>query len=165
MATVLASGFAPDLNGETLAGFTQLDFHVDERGFLVCSPDPGKDFVVGIYYGETEQKIALPAIVVSCPSATEDMDARGNYSCEVDVAVQFPADSTDQNPWTVPALQYVGDGVRNILGHYTLPDLLTAAVDDFGVMGVEDRQTVREVEGRTRTQRHSMRLYCCGRTI
>ena len=165
MAQVIRDGFSSDLSGTTLAGATSMAFAVNHDGDITCTPEPGKEFVVGVYQGESEETVKLPAIVISAHSANEDMDARGNYSIELDVAVTFNADSSEQNPWTVDAMRYIGDGVRNIIGNYTLPNLLTAATDDFGCMGVESKRTSREVDGRTRTQRHSMTIYCCGTTI
>ena len=165
MAKVIRDGFSADLSGTTLAGSTSIAFSVNHDGDIVCSPEPGKEFVVGVHEGESEETVKLPAIVISAQSANEDMDARGNYSIELDVAVTFNADSSEQNPWSVDAMRYIGDGVRNIIGNWTLPDLLTSATDDFGCIGIEGKRTSREVEGRTRTQRHSMTIYCCGTTI
>ena len=165
MATVLREGFARNSVGVVLAGDTDIAFTVDADENLRCIPDPGCEFTVGIYVGETEEEIALPAIVVICQSAREDMDARGNYSCDIEVQVQFNADSSEQNPKVTDALKFIGDGVRSILGHSTLPSLMSDGADDFGCMGVEAKSTSREVDGRTRIQKHVVTVYVCGSTI
>ena len=72
-------------------------------------------FDLNFYTGLSQQEQVLPAVTIACTQAQADEAAPAVHSCEMQIALKFPADDSTANPDVPAALHGVGVWLENEL--------------------------------------------------
>jgi hypothetical protein len=65
-------------------------------------------FVLNFYTGLSQEEQKLPAVTIACTQAQADEAAPAVHSCEMQIALKFPADDSTANPDVPAALHGLG---------------------------------------------------------
>lgn len=149
-------------NGDLLANSFALATHasridVTPTGLLVYTDD-APSFTLSIYSGESEERVALPAIVVVCDSATRMEEAPNVQTCNVEVSLEVSADSKegfDSVAWLDQASRWLHGALSGKTG---FARDMEACEPGLVVSYISNAECGRSVDGRRRIHRWSFQI-------
>lgn len=120
---------------------------------LMCQSDDSATFTVNFYSGESEDRISLPAIIVTAQSSQPVEGASNLHTVSVEVTLEVQCDSST----TVNSVAWLGQASRWIHGELSgtagLMPGLEAAEPSLVITGTTAPQMGRVSEGRRRIHR------------
>lgn len=125
---------------------------------LLVRPEDSRTFILSVYSGESESRITLPAIVVSCVSAQRMEDVENLYTADVEVNLEVQCDSTSG----CNSVEWLDQASRWLHGILSAEDSLCrdleAAEPGMIVSYVSNPDVGRAAEGRRRLHRWSFNV-------
>ena len=113
-----------------------------------------------VFYGADSDEQVRPCFVCQAEVGREEPSGLGNYWVDFRVTVKSNGDvQASENPVNDHDARV--SALMEAMNRDDLKDLLTAAVADFTVMLVRNRQIEPDVQGRSFTDSFTGEAYCC----
>jgi hypothetical protein len=110
-------------------------------------------FILNFYTGLSQEEQTLPAVTIACVQAQADEAAPAVHSCEMQVALKFPADDSSAIPSVPEALHGLGVWLEN---EFAIPsrtrDNLEMAEHSVIVTGVTTATGTRGIDADNRSR-------------
>lgn len=127
-------------------------------GGLLVYMDDAPNFTVNFYSGQSEEKVELPAIIVTCDNGQRIEEAANVQTCNVELSLEVQCDSK-QGVNSVEWLDQASRWLHDLLsGSYGLARDIETADPNLVVSYVSTAECGRSAEGRRRINRWAFQI-------
>ena len=108
-------------------------FSVEDKGIRIVLPSGFRIFLA-VLRGQDDIEVPAPAVIASCPTATQSQQGTLTHLVDVEITLRFPVDEHANQRHLLDGFQFSCDQLQSALYQDDLPEQVTMAADGFSCL-------------------------------